>query len=179
MVVSAQVSCSDLKPARRVAMSSRILSKSRVERAKRSSLVTISISPRIEALEYLGKYEWCACSESCDPNDPFAMCCTLVDAEGGEGSRAAPAGLLSERIVGWQSNPSDRECVVDGKANHWPPRQLWRIRPEPTSHTRDIAESSAVFASARSAPGSLCISLSPVRTAFHGGSTRRNGRQQL
>jgi hypothetical protein len=60
-----------------------------------------------------------------------------------------------------------------------PPRQLWRIRPEPTSHTRDIAERSVVFASARSAPGSLCISLSPVRTAFRGGSTRKNGRQQL
>ena len=27
--------------------------------------------------------------------------------------------------------------------------------------------------------GSLCISLSPVRTAFRGGSTRKNGRQQL
>src|SRR6516164_1487321 len=53
LVVSAQASCSDLKPAPRLAMSSRILSKSRVERAKRSSRVTISTSPMSRRLSTL------------------------------------------------------------------------------------------------------------------------------
>src|ERR1700751_2623858 len=42
--------------------------------------------------------------------------------------------------------------VLGPSRSSGPPRQLWRIRPELTSHTRDIAERSAVFASARSAP---------------------------
>src|SRR5262249_9504494 len=50
LVVSAQVSCSDLNPAPRLAISSRMLSRSRVERANRSSRVTIRARTHKSAL---------------------------------------------------------------------------------------------------------------------------------
>jgi hypothetical protein len=126
----------------------------------------------------------------CSANDISAICSiptknftrgpyASIAAQG----RADPTGRSDHRShaggAGFGRTAPSIFQSVGFRQRQGPPRQLWRIRPESTSHARDIAERSAVFASVRSASGSLCISLSPVRTAFRGGNTRKNGRQQL